>query len=429
MRLRLSSGLALVVLSVACSDGQHSPSNASRPLKFIDIVSNYRPRSYAPTATCGLAADSTVYCWGSNRNSRLGRPTTGTRCPDNDPSNTIACALQPAPVPNAPKLASLVAGTDYFCGLTADGTPYCWGFSQTSDGSGIDFGETPSPLPGGLHLTQLGAGIGTLCGVATTGAGVCWGDYQGGMRGDATADPDTAQLSLTPNTIPGHTFSAIYPREYTTCGLATDGSAWCWGGDYLGGLGSSGAATQGHCGAGWAPCARTPVAVAGGLTFTSLAAGRYHFCGLTAGHQIFCWGGDANGALNEGEGGLVPCAEPGEPVRRCAPEPIAVALPLFASVVAGDATTCGISTSQQFTACWGNNEYGQAGNGGGPTSALQPVRGGHTFLRIAPGTDHTCGIAADSLAWCWGEGSAGALGDGKGEDSSEPVAVVGPAEP
>lgn len=425
--VRLAVGLAVFASGAACSDSS-SPSHQSRPLKFIDIVANYRPRSYSPTATCGLAADSTVYCWGSNRSNRLGRQTTGTTCPDADPGDVIACALQPARVPNAPKMRVLAAGTDYFCGLATDGAPFCWGASQTSDGSGIEFGVAPLALPGGYHLTQLGAGIGTICGVTTTGTGVCWGDYQGGMRGDPAADPDTAQVTLAPNTIANLTFTGIYPRQYSTCGLTTAGAAYCWGGDYLGGLGNTGAPTQGHCGGGWNPCALTPVPVAGGLTFTSLAAGRFHFCGATAAHDILCWGGDAGGALNILEDGLGPCAEPGEPLRLCAPEPVGIPrVVAWDAVEAGDNTTCGSGAG--ITLCWGNNDYGQAGNGGGPAMLNLAVMGGHEFRRVAPGTDHTCGIAVDSLAWCWGENSAGQLGDGTGVDSNIPVAVLGPAEP
>ncbi len=422
------ASLALLGLMLACSDG-HDPASAPRPLRFIDIVTNYSPRSYSPTATCGLAADSTVYCWGSNRSDRLGRTTTGTLCPDADPANRIRCALAPARVPSAPKLAKLAAGTDYFCGLTGDGSPYCWGFSQTSDGAGLEFGASGTTLPGGLHLTQISAGIGTICGVTMAGAGVCWGDYQGGMRGDPTVDPDTAPVGLTPNLIPGLSFSAILTRQYTTCGLTTTGAVYCWGGAYLGGLGNGSIPTQGHCGGGWTPCTSTPGPVAGGHSFVSLTAGRYHFCGLTASHSVFCWGGDTGGALSPVEAALTTCAEPNEPVRLCAQEP--VALPQFTGwygVFAGDYTSC-VLDGAGGASCWGNNEYGQAGNGGGPGQVDRPVAGGLRFTLIAPGTDHSCGVAADSLAWCWGENSAGALGDGTGEDSSVPVAVVGPAEP
>jgi alpha-tubulin suppressor-like RCC1 family protein len=425
----LLASLVLATLSLACSDS-HSPSPSPRPLKFIDIVTNYSPRSYSPTATCGVAVDSTAYCWGSNRSDRLGRSTTSTLCPDVDPANQIHCALQPARVPNAPKLVKLAAGTDYFCGLTADGSPFCWGFSQTSDGSGLEFGAAGATLPGGLHLSQLSAGIGTICGVTITGAGVCWGDYQGGMRGDPTVDPDTALATLTPNPVPGLTFASILTRQYTTCGLTTAGSAYCWGGAYLGGLGDGSAPTQNNCGGGWSPCSSTPRLVSGGHTFVELTAGRFHFCGLTAAHSVWCWGGDAGGALGPAEGDLTTCAEANEPVRLCAQGP--VQMPQFGlgwfGLFAGDFTTCGL-LSDAAAACWGNNDYGQAGNGGGPGRGDRPVAGGIQFRVIAPGTDHSCGIAVDSLAWCWGENSAGALGDGTGEDSNIPVAVVGPAEP
>ncbi|HVO35011.1 MAG TPA: hypothetical protein VMT21_05565, partial [Gemmatimonadales bacterium] len=42
-----------------------------------------------------------------------------------------------------------------------------------------------------------------------------------------------------------------------------------------------------------------PVAVAGGLTFASLTAGRYHTCGLTRGGAAYCWGYNYYGELGD----------------------------------------------------------------------------------------------------------------------------------
>lgn len=56
--------------------------------------------------------------------------------------------------------------------------------------------------------------------------------------------------------------------------------------------------------------------------------------------------------------------------------------------------------------CWGQNTFGQCGDGDGSNPVQRPslVAGGHIFKQIAAGRSHTCGIrASDSRAMCWGK--------------------------
>jgi len=78
--------------------------------------------------------------------------------------------------------------------------------------------------------------------------------------------------------------------------------------------------------------------------------------------------------------------------------------------------------------CWGNNSYGQLGNGN-TTSSSVPVAvttsgalSGKTITAIAGGTGTMCAVASGQ-AYCWGKGAAGKLGNGGTADSSVPVAV------
>jgi len=65
------------------------------------------------------------------------------------------------------------------------------------------------------------------------------------------------------------------------CGLARDGRALCWGNNFRGllGTGVQGVGTAG-----------VPQAVSGGLTFSMLAAGGSHVCGITTSNEVWCWG-------------------------------------------------------------------------------------------------------------------------------------------
>src|SRR2546430_14919241 len=67
--------------------------------------------------------------------------------------------------------ASVSAGSDHTCGLTASGTAYCWGSDANGalgDGTTMSSG-TPVPVAGALTLTALSVGAEHTCGLTRSG--------------------------------------------------------------------------------------------------------------------------------------------------------------------------------------------------------------------------------------------------------------------
>jgi len=90
--------------------------------------------------------------------------------------------------------------------------------------------------------------------------------------------------------------------------------------------------------------------------------------------------------------------------------------------------------------CWGFNGSGQLGanvpgtctdESGFPfqcTDEPTAVSGGLSFASISAATQHVCGLTTGGIAYCWGLGSEGQLGDGsKGDQvfTIQPVRVAG----
>jgi alpha-tubulin suppressor-like RCC1 family protein len=103
----------------------------------------------------------------------------------------------------------------------------------------------------------------------------------------------------------------------------------------------------------------------------------------------------------------------------------------FSTINAGGDHTCGVTTASRAY-CWGNNATGQLGNGTtSDRSSPAAVSGGLLFAGVDAGdavgeSSFSCGVTTGHRAYCWGWNQFSTLGNGTTEDSSVPVAVLGP---
>ena len=86
--------------------------------------------------------------------------------------------------------------------------------------------------------------------------------------------------------------------------------------------------------------------------------------------------------------------------------------PGLTHIVSGLFASCGL-TKQGVAFCWGNGFGGQLGNNSlaihtGPA----PVSGGFTFQQIGISDFDTCGLTTDGVVYCWGDPTNGAFGNG-----------------
>jgi alpha-tubulin suppressor-like RCC1 family protein len=236
--------------------------------------------------TCAVSLDERGYCWGE-----------GGHVGDGGSAE----ALVPVEVAGGLRFRQIAAGSTHVCGVTTEGALYCWGSNQYGElgtGSvGPAFGNAPSaraPVPSVSSRTfgPIAAGDMFNCGLSDGGEVICWGTNHAGQLGRTPP----AQANPTPLPVTGSSgYTQVDAGGAHTCGLRSDGQAWCWGGNWFGSLGDG---TDTASGSGDARA--TPAAVLTDRRFTALALGGSHSCGLTADGQAWCWGDRARGQMGNG---------------------------------------------------------------------------------------------------------------------------------
>jgi uncharacterized protein YjdB len=329
---------------------------------------------------CGLTSAGQAFCLGSNDYGQLGQGAP------------IGSFVQHAPVLAQPGLTfvDIADGAEHSCGVTASGAAYCWGANWLGQlGTSQTVGKcstqhtftcTPNPqlVSGGLTFTDIDAGTFTTCGITTAGSAYCWGMNNSGQVGapeEKVCDPDRQfKCNTTPTAVSGGRRYRLLAVGYVhTCGIATDNRTFCWGDNGHGQLGNPG----------W-PTGPAATVVSGGHTFVTIDAGNNHTCALDGTHTVYCWGENEYGQLGRG----VTHAGWGT-----TPEAVEGNLQLEQLGLSGYAT-CG-ARSDGTALCWGLGGLGTGvpGMSGNP----RPVLGGLTWAAVQPGR----GLTTGRIAYQW----------------------------
>jgi len=331
--------------------------------------------------TCGIASDGTGYCWGENVWGEIGNGSVGGSQP------------QPAAVSGGLAWSQIQAASLGTCGLTTDGTAYCWGANNVNQlGNGFSFGQealrgTPGAVQTTQRFTQMANFNGSPCALDASGTAWCWGWNDNSRLGAGNVAPLSPIVGLG-----GNTWRFLAEGQNDNCGVTTAGTALCFG-------------VIDHQIVGASP------------VYTQMTVGRFHVCGLDASGSAWCSGFNGEGEFGNGTTSQ-------SNVAAAAPAASGMTFTAIASAVQ---SVCGLTPAGDIY-CWGNNDSGQLGNGS-ITSSTVPVKvsGSLTFTSLARGYFHFCATATDGGVYCWGNNQFGQLGDGTTQTRTIPTRVIPPA--
>jgi len=367
-------------------------------------------------SSLALLSNGTLKSWGANSSGQLGDGTfddqyapVAVRNQNNDDSLS--------------HVTSISVGYEFAMALLENGTVVTWGSNskgQLGNGSGEN-SSLPVTVASLTGVEKISAGSNHAFAILANGSVKGWGLNEYSQLGDGTGLDHATPVDVPPlprvlSIVGGNQFSAA---------LMNDGSVKTWGDNWNGQLGNNS----------WTN-SLTPVFAFSGFDETRLtnisqiSAGIYHSLALKSdGSRVYAWGEGTLGQL--GNGTWTSSSTPVEVLN----EDGTGYLSNVASISAGSYHSLA-RLKDGTVRSWGDNEFGQLGNGksGATEKSSKPVvvtglsgvsdiaAGG--FFSLAILAQGTVSIADDTV-WSWGSNRYGQLGNGTEVDSSVPVQVHG----
>ncbi|WP_153730443.1 RCC1 domain-containing protein [Sporosarcina obsidiansis] len=286
-------------------------------------------------------------------------------------------------------------GKKHFVVLKEDGSVWMWGDNTYGQqgASGVD-SSSPHPveLATGNRLSNIQAivagGDHTLA-LDQNGEVWAWGRNDYNQLGHSGG--------LLKNERPQKVFHkemgkivAIGAGGYHSLAVDESGHVWAWGLNSFGQLGSP-------VGLGTPPSTVEPTRVPGLVEVVSVEAGAEHSVALKRDGTVVAWGRNSLGQLGNGETASV----------NYSPSVVS-GLSSIMEITAGDYHTIALKQDRTTVFAWGDNSYGQLGDGGREMK-LRPIQveGMRDVKTVATGANHSIAIREDGSVWMWGRHTSG----------------------
>ncbi len=296
---------------------------------------------------------------------------------------------------------SVLNGYDTNAAIMENGDLYCWGnngVGQVGNGTTEDQ-TTPVKVLSNVKFVFCFSSR-FLLAIMENGDLYCWGHNNYGQIGNGTTEIQTKPVKILSNVK-----SVSYCLNYVVSAITENGDLYCWGSN-----------SHGQVGNGTTKIQTTPVKVLSNVKSVSCSA--EFMSAITENGDLYCWGYNGDGQIGNGT-----TEDQTTPVKV-----LSDVESVFYSVIHDDGgySVSAITTNGDLY-CWGDNSYGQIGNNGNTKKQTIPVQVLSNVKSVYYSYSDYCSVSAittDGDLYCWGNNNYGQAGNGTTENQTVPVKVL-----
>lgn len=405
-----SHGISLNAAGNACSAGENTYGQLGdgtavarwTPVPVVGLSSSIKGISTGQYHTVAVKNDGTVWTWGYNGYGQLGTGNNFDR-------------LTPFSISGVSSVVAVAAGQNHSLALTSGGIVWGWGYNgygQLGDGTTT---QRLTPVQVILLTNVVAIAAGQNFSLALKSDGTVWGwGYNGyGQLGDGTTTTRQSPVQVTALT----GVTQIAAGAYHSMARKSDGSMWTWGYGGYGQLGNGSTSSESNI-----------VKVTGLSTVVAIGAGDNHSLAVQSDGSVWAWGYNGYGQLGDGT-----------TTQEATPIQVGTSTSGFSgfSVVEGGSNFSLAMQSNGTVWAWGDNTQGQFGDGITNQSltpveqlACAPVNSAGSGVSIfttyvSANQQFAVSAKSDGTVWAWGDNTYGQLGDGTQINRNTPVEAAG----
>ena len=396
------------------SKGQLGDNTTITRFSPTKVHHSFIPVKVVSFATFTLALDDRgkVYFWGDNEELQLGIDTMVTHPIQVD-------------MLDSEYIVDISAGYFHAMAVNREGVVFTWG---TSDVGALGVGpmpfaaQLPTPLNStdcilrGKRIIKVSAGVSHSIALDDQGIMYSWGDNTWGQLGNSEqlVMNGTKYIQWSPGNVDysgvlqGKHIAQVESGISHTMALSSDGLIFLFGGNELSQIGAVDL-----------PFSSSPIVMNTSLTATEISTGGYYSVFLSSNGSVHSFGYNSFGQMGDGT-----------TITRANPVPVRISPlqeKLIIQVASCDTHSIAVTSDGQLFS-WGDNTYGQLGDGsrvskGFPVPVeMTGVAKGDQIVEVAVSPYFSVALSRDGQLFAWGD-NKGKLGDGDFLHHYSPVPV------